>query len=57
MKIVIRFLFLTVLSACISSCDAERTSYSYKGFDSSGVLVIEGVLNLQISDTNKMSDS
>ena len=55
MKIIIQFLFVVAFSVCICSYGADQTAYSYKGFDTNEVLVITGVLNLQINQTNKVS--
>jgi len=55
MKTVIQFVFLVAFSACICNCGAEQTTYLYKGFDTNGALVINGVLNLQVNETNKVS--
>lgn len=55
MKTKIQSLYLIIFFVCICNLGAEQAVYLYKGFDTNGVLVIKGILNLTISETNKIS--
>ena len=43
-----------LLCVCCFGADQIKTAYRYKGFDTNGTLVVEGVLNLNINNTNRV---
>ena len=55
MKTIVPFLLVAAFLAAVCSYGAEPTAYAYKGFDGKGAKVVEGVLNLQLNDTNTVS--
>jgi hypothetical protein len=42
------------LCLCCFGADQKETCYLYKGFDTNGNLVVEGVLNLTVGATNRV---
>jgi hypothetical protein len=42
------------LCVCCFAADQTPTTYLYKGFDTNGTLIIQGVLNLSINATNRV---
>ena len=42
------------LCVCCFAADQTQTTYLYKGFDTNGTLVVEGILNLGINTTNRV---
>jgi hypothetical protein len=43
-----------LLCVCCFGADQIKTTYHYKGFDTNGALVVEGVLSLSINNTNRV---
>ena len=43
-----------LLCVCCFGADQIKTTYRYKGFDTNGTLVVEGVLSLSINNTNRV---
>jgi hypothetical protein len=55
MKPILQFIFVPIILACLACHGADQITYSYRGFDTNGALVIKGNLNLQISANSNVS--